>query len=267
MPSPFPGMDPYLEKPALWPDVHHGLISVLQATLNQQVRPRYYVRVEERVYISDENDLGRHVIVPDVRVAKSERPAARVGAVQAPPSTPGAAVAEPIELTTLIDDEIHEPRLEVIDGAQRQVVTVIEILSPTNKVPGSRGRESYEQKRVEVMRSPSHFVEIDLLRAGVPLRTRELIPPCDYTVHVSRVGRRPRATVWPIRLPQRLPVIPIPLRGDDPDAWVDLQQALVEAYDRGAYDLSVDYTGDPAPPLSPELAEWADALLREKGLR
>src|SRR5687768_5063842 len=99
MPSPFPGMDPCLEDPGLWRDVHHGLISEIQADLNRQLRPKYHVRVEDRVYVSDE------------------------------------------------DDEVHEPRLEVIDRHERRVVTVIEILSPANKVPGSRGRESYQQKR------------------------------------------------------------------------------------------------------------------------
>lgn len=148
MPSPFPGMDPYLEEPGLWPDVHHGLTSEMRAALNRQLRPKYRVRVEERVYVSDENDL--------------------------------------------IEDEIHEARLEIVDRFERSVVTVIELLSPTNKVTGSRGRASYEDKRQEVMHSPSHFVEIDLLRAGAPLHAREALPKADYYVHVSRGMADPR---------------------------------------------------------------------------
>ena len=74
MPSPFPGMDPYLESPVLWPDVHHGLISEIQSLLNQSLRPRYHVRVVERVYVSDENDPGRKVIIPDVNIINTGRP-------------------------------------------------------------------------------------------------------------------------------------------------------------------------------------------------
>lgn len=265
MPSPFPGMDPYLEEPGLWPDVHHGLISQLQATLNAQLRPRYHVRVEERVYVSDEGDPGRAVIVPDLRVVGPHK--GRSAAAVAPETIAAAAVAEPVVVTTLVDDEIHEARLEVLDGVERAAVTVIEILSPSNKVPGSRGRSSYEQKRRDVMNSPSHWVEIDLLRAGVGFLRSPEVPPHHYSVHVSRKGKRPKGTVWPILVTQRLPVIHVPLRGKDPDADVDLQAVLDTAYDRAAYDMEVDYRNDPDPPLEGETAVWADQLLRAKGLR
>jgi hypothetical protein len=263
MPSPFPGMDPYLEDPGLWPDVHHEFISVSREMLNQQLRPKYHVRVEERVYISDENDLGRHVIVPDLRIREAED-AAPPAYQQSEAAT--ATIAEPLILTTLIEDEIHEARLEIIDRSQRSVVTVIEILSPSNKVAGSRGRASYEQKRKEVMYSPSHFVEIDLLRDGVPIHTRELLPEADYYVHVSRHGRRPQGAVWPILLPQKLPPITIPLRPEDPDAVLDLQAVLATVYDRAAYDLEIDYRQELVPPLRAHYAEWANRLLAEKGM-
>ena len=265
MPSPFPGMDPYLEEPSLWPDVHHALISEIQAQLNRDLRPKYHVRVEERIYVSDENDPGRKVIVPDPRVVDSQRPE---------PSWAGSIVvggdvevAEPIELTTLIDDEMHEARLEVIDREHRCVVTVIEILSPSNKVPGSRGRASYVEKRADVMNSPSHFVEIDLLRGGEPITARELVPPADYYVDVSEKARRPKGRVWPILLTQRLPVIPIPLRPEDGDAPLDLQQILAASYDRAAYDLQVDYRTAPSPPLPEKYRGWADSLLRSQDAR
>jgi hypothetical protein len=260
MPSPFPGMDPYLEEPGLWPDVHHGLISQIQAQLNQRLRPKYHVRVEERVYISDENDPGREVIIPDLRIADAERDETRDWAAEEM-AAGYVAVAEPVVLTTLIDDEIHEPFLEVIDRQERLVVAVIEILSPTNKVSGSRGRASYLEKRQEVMASPSHLVEIDLLRAGVAIHTRELLPPADYYVHVSRKAQRPKGIVWPILLTQRLPVISIPLRPEDPDVPLDLQEVLNTAYDRAAYDLAIDYRREPVPPLTESQQRWAQTLL------
>ncbi len=265
MPSPFPGMDPYLEEPGLWPDVHHALISQIQAELNQRLRPKYHVRVEERVYISDENDPGREVIIPDLRVADAGQDEPRDWAEET--AAGYVAVAEPVVLTTLIDDEIHEAFLEVIDRQERMVVTVIEILSPTNKVSGSRGRASYLEKRQEVMTSPSHLVEIDLLRAGVAIHTRELLPPADYYVHVSRKAKRPKGVVWPILLTQRLPVISIPLRPEDEDVPLDLQEVLNTAYDRAAYDLAINYRREPVPPLNEAQQRWAHALLQSHGLR
>lgn len=266
MPSPFPGMDPYLEDPPTWPNFHHGMIAEVQAALNAQLRPKYFARVEERVYISDQDDPGRQVIVPDVRILSRngiETSLSKNGGV----ATMTEVEVEPLLATTLIEDDIHEPRVEIIDAQGRQVVAVIEVLSPTNKLKGARGQESYRKKRSEVMQSPSHWVEIDLLRDGERLIAGELLPLGDYFVHVSRVEQRPQGLIWPIRLPQRLPVIPIPLRNGDPDARLNLQQLVNLVYDRSAYDLALDYRTDPVPPLPSQYAEWADRLLREKGLR
>src|SRR5271166_6063081 len=141
MPSPLPGMDPYLEEPGLWPDVHHELISETRALLNTILRPKYYVRIEERVYISDEGDSGRLVMVPDLRIAL--RPGGEGSAFVRGGGT-AVDIAEPIEAITLIEEEIRESYVEIVDRVERLVVTVIEVLSPTNKVAGSRGRESYE---------------------------------------------------------------------------------------------------------------------------
>ena len=264
MPSPFPGMDPYLEEPGLWPDVHHELISGTRSSLNNILRPKYYVRIEQRVYISDENDSGRTVMVPDLRIAL--RPG-REGTAFAPGGGTAVAVAEPIEAITLIEEEIRESYIEIIDRVERLVVTVIEVLSPTNKVARSRGRASYERKREDVMRSPSHLVEIDLLRRGVPIPVYGGIPPHEYLVHVSRVDRRPKASLWPIRLSQKLPPIAVPLKPEDGDVALDLQAVLDAAYDRAGYDLELDYRADPIPPLDEEWNTWAHRLLKEKGLR
>jgi len=246
MPSPFPGMDPYLESPDHWPDVHHELMSVARELLNRSLRPLYHVRVEERVYVSDENDPGRKAIIPDLQVvaARNENsPATRSAETD-------TAVAEPVVLTTLIDDEIHEAYLTIVDKLQNSVVAVIEILSPTNKIVGSRGRASYEEKRKEVMASSTHLIEIDLLRDGEHLHCREQLPAADYYVHVSRRGDRLKGMVWPILVTQQLPVISIPLKPEDPDAELDLQTVLITAYERAAYDMVVDYRTDPVPPLT-----------------
>jgi hypothetical protein len=264
MPSPFPGMDPYLEDPGLWPDVHHEIIASIKAVLGAQLRPRYVARIEERVYVSNDSDPGRSVIAPDVHVVAS-----RAGeSLPAAPGGEGAVlVAEPVVVTTLIEQEVHEPRVEIIDREGRAVVTVIEVLSPANKVRGAKGRESYELKREEVFWSPCHLVEIDLLRGGLVVGSYKRLPPHDYLVHVSPAAMRPKGLAWPIRLDQRLPVVGIPLKPGDTDAPLDLQDVLNTSYERAGYDLDLDYTREPSPPLSPEWAAWADQLLKRKGKR
>ena len=117
------------------------------------------------------------------------------------------------------------------------------------------------------MTSSTHLVEIDLLRDGDHLHCRELLPEADYYVHVSRRGDRPRGTVWPILLPQRLPVIAIPLKPEDPDVGLDLQTVLNTAYDRAAYDMVVDYQSEPAPPLTGQSIAWAKGVLLAQGKR
>jgi hypothetical protein len=176
-------------------------------------------------------------------------------------------VCEPVTVTTLLDDEVREPYLTVLERASGRVVTVIEVLSPTNKVAGSVGRAVYTAKRSEVLRSETNWVEIDLLREGVPVFAREGYPECEYLVHVSKRAGRPKGLVWPIRLHQRLPEIFVPLAGKDPDARLDLQPLLDTVYDRGPYAVKLNYRKDPVPPLPPDLAAWADGLLRKKKLR
>lgn len=263
MPSPFPGMDPYLETPHLWPDVHHELVSETRAALNLVLGPNYVARLELRVYVSDEDDPGREVIIPEVRVQtdphRKKPKRSRNGAT--------LAVTEPLIVPFLIDDEIEEARVEISHLESASLVTVIEVLSPTNKIRGSRGRTSFMEKRREVMGGTVHWVEFDLLRGGLPSVTLPPLVRSDYRVLVSRAGKRSRACYWPFSVRQPLPVVGIPLKGKDADVPLDLGAVLQTAYERGAYDRSIDYRNDPEPPLEPEDAAWADALLREKGFR
>jgi hypothetical protein len=264
MPSPFPGMDPYLEDPGLWPDVHHELISVARDQLTARLRPKYVVRIEERVYVSDEEDPGRSVIIPDLQVMDQDSE----GSLSVAAETAGTAgAAAPVVAVTVIRDKIRESRIEILDREDRRIVTVIEILSSANKVPGARGQMSYLQKRDDILESSSHFVEIDLLRAGRRAVTSRKIAQSDYFVHVSRNEKRPKGLLWPISLRQPLPAITIPLREGDKDASLDLQSVLTTAYDRAAYDLQIDYRKEPNPPLTSELAKWAHDLLAERKLR
>lgn len=268
MPSPFPGMDPYLENPEIWPNAHARLIADIQETLNAIIRPKYFAWIESRIYLSDDLDPGRRVLIPDVRVsAVPHRTHNRTSQPESQTATAMLDIAEPIEVLDLIDDEITENQLQIFEADNRRLVSVIEVLSPTNKIAGSAGRESYLRKRSELLRTPVQWVEIDLLRAGERLLGGRSYPACDYTVYVSWQHKRPRAKVWPIFIRQRLPIVPVPLLEPDADAALDLRAVLDKAYDKSAFDLSIDYKSDPTPPLSAADAEWADNLLKEKGLR
>lgn len=231
--------------------------------LNIAIGPKYYVRVEERVYITNEDDPGRSMLIPDLRIGeRDERKDASV-----PPQDAAVEMAEPVVITTLLDNEIHEPRLEVIDRETRHLVTVLEILSPSNKVAGSHGRASYQQKRREILESECHWVEMDFLRKGAAVFPRPVGRQGDYFVHVARADKRPKGFVWPILLPQRLPVVPIPLKGEDPDVKLDLQRVLDTVYDRSAYERIGDYRRPPEVPLPEQYEAWADQLLKSKNLR
>lgn len=266
MPSPFPGMDPYLEHPAGWMGFHNKFIGAMEAALNEQLMPAYYADSEERLYISAEGDPGRTVIVPDVKVIRTGKKKPTATTPGRKPSA-GVAVCEPIDVTTLVDPEIHEPYLTVVHPESGRVVTIVEVVSPTNKVAGATGRESFLAKRTAAQRAGVNWVEIDLLRAGLSLFARDMYPSSEYYVWMNKLTGRPRSLLWPIRLQERLPEILIPLSGNDPDAKLDLQPLLDTVYDRGPYRVKLKYKADPTPPLTPESAKWADALLRKKKLR
>jgi hypothetical protein len=159
---------------------------------------------------------------------------------------------------------VPQVSIEIRDVARRELVTAIEILSPTNK--RGEGYREYLDKRQRILLSAAHLVEIDLLRSGQRVPMQQSLPPAPYFVFVGRAERRPIVDVWPIQLADRLPQIPIPLLADDPDVTLDLQQALDTIYDALSYDLSVDYARPPDVPLEGVAAEWSQELLRTGGL-
>jgi hypothetical protein len=256
-------MDPYLETPDICPDVHHRLISDIQSTLTPALRPRYMARVELRVYLSDADDLGREFRIPDVRVEKT----AKRKSMGKKPRMETVAISEPLTIPLLLDEEVTEARVEIRHRESNALVTVIEVLSPANKVRGSRGRQSFLEKRQEILVSEVHWVEIDLLRAGAPSMARLARTPCDYRIVVSRGEDRRHGKFWPVSIRQPLPVIGIPLRGKDADVPLDLGAVLRAGYDNAGYDLSLDYRREPEPPLDRADAAWTAKLLRAQGLR
>lgn len=259
MPSPFPGMDPYLEGPS-WPDFHVLLIAELHAALVAKLRPKYVVEAERRVYVeSDPNDEARFT-GPDVAVSAAS-PHQALGATEAA----RAATVEPLTLTLPMPAEHREAYLTIRLREPRKVVTVIEVLSPSNKIPNTTGRETYLAKRDGVLESKTHLVELDLLRGGARLPTVEPLPAADYYAFVCRGNRRPRAEVYAWSMRRALPSVPVPLDPPDPDTMLDLQAVFNSVYDRAGYDYSLDYGAALAPPLSEEAAAWAKDLLAQRG--
>lgn len=258
MPSPFPGMDPYLEG-SEWPSVHVALSAEMARQLVPKVQPKYIVRTARRFVTEMPEDIAVTTgdIYPDVSVTQT-------GTLPGGETSSAAITATPLQLATVMPSRVPHVTIEIRDVAQRALVTAIEILSPTNK--RGAGYQEYLDKRRRLLYSTAHFIEIDLLRRGRRVPMQQPLPPAPYFVLLSRVQRRPIMEVWPIQLSMRLPTIPVPLLADDPDVFLDIQLALNTVYDVFNYGLSLDYTRPPEIPLTPQDAQWAATQLRQAGI-
>ena len=247
-------MDPFVES-QVWEDFHHAFCEVVREWLMIRVRPRYVIRVEKRVYVERASDDRVDVIRPDVTVL--ETPDAPPGSSD----TTAAVSNAPVTLTIPMPDRKRETFLTIRERETLEVITVLEILSPSNKRPGSQGQREYLTKRAEVLQSSAHLVEMDLLRAGERLPTIEPLPPADYFVFVCREDRRPKVDVYAWSLRQNMPSVPVPLAADDADVSLDLQAVFNTVYDRAGYDYSVNYRLPIDPPLRDADAAWANELV------
>jgi hypothetical protein len=254
-------MDPWLEHPGLWLGVHNSLIAAIRDDLASKVAPKYFVDIDQHTYItSAAGDLA--VIRPDVLVGRTAsrrripRPAQGVIAVAEPDVEVAAMdVLVPVEI------QVDEWYLEVRTVAKNKLVTVIEVLSPTNKSAGAE-RRKYLRKRHQIFKTGTSLVEIDLLRGGrpMPLASEQPVESA-YRILVSRGATRPQAKLYAfgVRLP--IPPIPIPLLPKDPEPSLDLGAVLHALYERARFDLRLDYTKPPVPPLGEENAAWARGIL------
>jgi hypothetical protein len=244
MHSPFPGMDPYLE--LFWGDIHHAMITRARATIQKRLPGDLVARVDERIFVEPSEGIPR--------------------------ASNGIAVAEPLVVRMEQEEPVRQGFIEIIElKSGRRVITVIEFLSPSNKVPGP-GRDLYLKKQEELRQGGVSSVEINLNRTGshVLMVAFNRIPSGQSTPYAACIRRAWKPLdfeYYRFPLRERLPAIAIPLRRDDPFVPLDLQAMLDECWEEGRYAGDIDYREDPAPPLTGDDANWADALLREHGRR
>ena len=209
MPSPFPGMDPYLEAPGIWTDFSHNFCDELRTAVVEILRPGHYAQIDQRLWVPDDPDPPR--------------------------------------------------RIRIVDRTSRKVVTVVEIL-------GSSNRESIR------LTAPPEGLKCNLMRLDLLRRQSRTLPGSsspegEYVVTLQRTSRPHQVELWPVRLQDPFPTVPLPTDGQALDSLLRLQPILERVYDRGGYDLEIDYRKEPVPELPPDLARWADELLRAKDLR
>jgi hypothetical protein len=260
-------MDPNLESNRLWRGVHHLLISGLNAQLNSLLPPPYVARIEERVYIQEE----LRNIYPDVAVAR--RPSTDTYSSLATLERPRSSGQTTSVRIPLPSQRVREAFLEIfLVGDTERLITVVEVLSPTNKIPGT-GWDEYRRKQRELQERGINLLEIDLLRYGAetvlaPMNVlREQGGTWDYLVSLYRAMNPGECEVWAISLRNTLPVVTVPLTGGTPEVAVDLQSILNRVYDEGAFGRSIDYTIEPEIPLAEIDRAWADTLLHAAGMR
>jgi hypothetical protein len=258
-------MDPYIECFGLWEDFHSKLIGEMERSLSSLVPDRYVVRTGERAFVAIGGpgvDEG-YEFLPDVALASTDGPEA---SDRLPAGIPASGQPEtaPVVMQALLEAEYREVFLEIHQTEPaRRLVTGIEVLSPSNKRPGTKGWRLYRRKREAYLRGMAHFVELDLLRRGRRMPMAGRWPDSPYYVLVSRREEAPCCTVWPAHFLRPLPSLSVPLLAPDPDITLVLQELVDAVYARSHYDRDLDYRRPPRPPLRTSEAAWLEDRLRE----
>lgn len=256
MPSPFPGMDPYLEG-YLWADVHQALAYQCRRQLVPLVAPKYAVRLAVTMLTDRVPAAELGIMYPDVEIIRPHSPIEATST-----ATPAAVAIPPAPVSIPLDVLVptRQVTVEVHDVVRNTLVTSIEILSPANK--REPGLQEFLSKRDAPRLADVHVLEIDLLRRGKRLWADTRVDDKPYIAALVRAGHR-QAELWPIGLRDPLPLLPVPLRPPDSDAPLDVQQALNTIYDEARYSLTLNYNEPPPPPAlaSPDRA-WVENCIR-----
>lgn len=258
MPSPFPGMDPYLESPSYWKGFHTTFLVYLRKSLRSRLPDGYYAEVEQHIWLESDAPEGRRPFAyPDAfvtTVPKARGPRTAVAELTATAATLEATFTKPAKKKS-------SKYVTIVDAAKNRVVTVIELLSPSNKSSGP-DRRGYLAKREEYILSGTNLVEVDLLRAGKRLQMgRTQIPLADYYAFVSRAAEFPGVDIWAFTVREPLPILPIPLKPEHDDIPVSLRECLDGAYEDADYEARIEYDKPPDIPLRKPDADWAEQRL------
>jgi hypothetical protein len=252
-------MDPYLEG-EMWQEFHETLAGAIRQQLMPELKPKYVALLAKR-YVVDRPTLGilqppARIVYPDVHVVRPAGPAVALRGRAA-----GLAIMEPtVVLPSLTLDELPLLSVEIRDVAERRLVTVIEILSPVNK--RGEGAREYANRRLELLQTATHLLEIDLLCQGERIQLHGEPPSAPYYIYLSRANRRPYTLVYALSLRNPLPRIPVPLLHPDPDVVLDLQAALDACFELVGYENLLDYRADPPTGHPPEDVAWISSILQ-----
>lgn len=252
MPSPFPGMDPFLESPETWLDFHYTFINYWREAIADALPDEFEANLGERVYLVEVDPESRKLIYPDVAVSHAE-PASRSGSASA------SATLEPVTIPLETIEGPRETYIEILHRPDRSLVAVLELLSPANKQ--SPGRTEYLSKRNAILRQNVHLLELDLLLGGERLPLQRPLPVGDYYYLVARAELRPDCQVYAWTLPHVLPRLPLPLRPPYKDAVIDLGQVFTTAYDRGRFGRRLAYQRPCPAPLRDDQRSWVASIV------
>jgi Protein of unknown function (DUF4058) len=259
MPSPFPGIDPYLESQGYWPDLHASLTTYCRDALNEVLPESYEARLGEQLRLVERREPQARTVYPDVAILEGG-PGRRTSAQTE--TAAGVLTLEPVTIDVPVEEieEVRDLWIEIRHRPDRDLVTAIEILSPTNKL--GEGYWQYQGKRRALIRQNVHLVELDLLVRGQRLLTEQELPAGTFFAFVSRADRRSKCDVYAWSIRHRLPNIKIPLRSPDPDVVLELPAVFALAYDRGRYARALDYAAPLDLPLAAVDRAWAEEHAR-----
>jgi Protein of unknown function (DUF4058) len=253
MPSPFPGMDPFLEDPSHWSDFHFTFINYWREAIAEQLPEEYEANVGERVYLVEMDPDSRKLIYPDIGVSD-----ARI-VPGAPAFASSTATLEPVTIPLETVEGPREAFIEILHRPDRELVGVLELLSPANKQ--EPGRTEYLSKRNAIIRQSVHLVELDLLLGGRRLPLRRPLPADDYYYLLARGDQRPECQVFHWSLAHALPRVPVPLRPPYADLMIDLGQVVSTAYDRARFGRRLAYGKPCLAPLRQHQEQWVREIV------
>lgn len=259
MPSPFPGMDPFLENPAYWPDFHYTFINYWREAIADALPSHYEATLGERVYLIEQDPYAQKLGSPDIAVLgrPDNTPGDRVQLSGA--ATLEAATLEAVTIPLPILEGPTETFIEILHHEDHSLVTALELLSPANKA--FPGRTQYLEKRMALLNQEVNLVELDLLRGGRRMPTSKPLPSGDFYYLMARAEQRPDAQVYSWSLPDSLPRLPVPLRAPDPDILIDLGAVFTTAFDRARFGRRLDYRKPLTSAVPEQQQAWLQTIL------